>query len=276
MEAPRLLTERVENIEALAQALLDGFLSRSSPHPFGLPDWVASGYAREVAENALGVADILLHSRAPRTAAAVARAAFEAAFEYLCYVHEPDLETAASRVWVNTLMETADLRNAENTALTLWDPSRSMDAAPDVHAQVEESIAALSGYPPAKQLLRDALGWLTAQRTRRDRRGNFHWLGLTRTQQFARVEKVAGGPLKEMLRVWYSLLSMQAHPSPRLGTSSMAIDGSAVRMVLGSDPAVRDVFATVPLAATEVALRAASEASAHFFTRRGLPHRDAK
>jgi hypothetical protein len=179
-----------------------------------LSDLVALGFARDVLENIRAVA-ILTQSEVPRSIYPCCRAAFEAAQDLLLLAARPNYAEWGARAFINEIYEREEVRS---TARAIFEDLGEPELVPVVDEP--EVQVRISGEEWERQgsgkiaLVERAHSAVIASRKARA----FHWSGLTRTKIHQELVRYIGNdPISgRIYKSYYSLLSIQSHPAPRL------------------------------------------------------------
>ena len=214
------LADLDDSIEALTEAIK----ATAIRGDFLIPDLVAVGFARDVFENAVAVRH-LATSIVPRAVYPSARAAFEAVFELVTLITDPDYGAAGCRARVVELLEAERSRKLVREVLRYDGRDGEIMQSGPVADQVEEEAKGWDRFAPGRgDMLRDAFKVVLSDRQRRPPQWN--WFRSSRVEMQRKAAPKIGGGLQteKMLESWYQLLSAQSHPSPRIDSHNLIWD----------------------------------------------------
>lgn len=209
------LTDRLgESLQRL-EGVIGAFQVRGSHL---IPDLVVLGLGRDIFENGNGT-HILARSDVPRAGNACARSALEGALDLLFLSTRSDdtYDVWGARARVGELLDrerAAEL--ASRVGPAVGDEPLEDAIEFDAAAMIHDEAAAWESYAVGKgTILLKAL-----EDVREDRRKRrWHWTGYRRTELPRRIYDGGEPDSHEFVAVvesWYNLLSIEAHPAPRI------------------------------------------------------------
>ena len=223
-----------------------------------VPDLVLLSYILDVQEHAEAV---LLIAKSPRPRAAVVnvRAAMESALEAKFLTTEPSKYLdGGSLARVHEILERVALEKSHARVPGLLAQTEPMT---DAEAIVKEEAAGWDALAPGRGVL---LQRALLELSRSGRGGRTHWSGKEKEEIYAMALGLDadGNPQGPMVRVLYSMLSMEAHPRPRAGNRRLSIDETmALRIQANPQDAARMIQGAV--LACEIATAALRERAAY-------------
>jgi PAS domain-containing protein len=204
-----------------------------------VPDLVILGLGRDVFENAQASL-LLARSEVPRAGNACARSALEGALDLLFLANRPD--------------DTYDLWGARARAAEILDREHAAELASRVDSQVPEGVTdgdltvdvnamieAEATVWESRATGKGAILQTALENVRADRKNRkWHWTGYRRGELLRKIYDEPEDDPHSFVAVvtsWYNLLSIEAHPAPRIFADQLEIreDGTiSVKVTPGS------------------------------------------
>ena len=203
-----------EEFERQIQYLADRLESYSLSWDHIIPEMMLHHYLSDVMEQATAVA-ILVDSDVPRTAFTNVRSAFEAAQDAaLLATSGSDYDWWGAVARVADILERHDLLRRFNKAIHAIGTHAEITAKSPEEIIAEEADDWDRERAGHGEFLRRALTHLTAKSGLWKR----HWSGMSRPHVAQELHvRMAGEAIGPMLDAQYGLLSLHAHPKPRVG-----------------------------------------------------------
>ena len=188
-----------------------------------IADLALLGFAREVLESLIAVS-LLSQSDVPRMLYGSARSAFEAVSEMIALISEGDYDSQGAKARVSELFERDASRDA---ALAVAREITPVEEDLEPVERIEENLETDKRFwdqcasEARSHVLDRAYEEVKAAREKR----NWTWFGTSRTKLLERAgDYIGGGEVTTaLMRSWYSLLSIQSHPAPRINTKHLRL-----------------------------------------------------
>ncbi len=239
----------VEDLDEALGSLHDTILTTGVRGAHLIPDLALLGLARDVFQHAKAVR-LLWDSQVPRTAHAAARSAFEAAQEVMFLgTRNADYDHFGARARAGELLDWEYGAQLANQAAVDQEDVEQKSAA----VLADEDSEVWSRFVPEKtQVMSEALEAVLHDRTKKKGR-QFHWSGKSRTRLPEEFAEATGGDEQSLLihKSLYNLLSLQAHPAPRIETKSLEFDDTGFTLFIDGDP---EEVAGIAIAAAVIAV----------------------